>query len=921
MILLCVLVASAFPVSAEREPQTTVRVGCVDIDNFLVTDRNGNVSGYGAEYLEKIAEYTGWQYEYVHGTWNECIEWLRSGKIDLLFPAERTAEREQKFLFSDSACCTDYAALLTAESNQTLYYDDVDSLQGITVGMISGNYLNDLFEEYCTDHELVCKPIYYDTGTQLLKALEQGQVDAIVHGNLNIGSGQKVLLRFDYMPAYFVTHTDGQALMDKLNHALYQINLEDPYFTAQLVEKYYGQASLIPQSFTKEETDYIKTSKPLRVVCDSHNYPFEWYNSQTRRYEGINTDLLQLIAKKSGLTLEFIKTDSLKESWDMMRNGQADLIAGVYSESQLEKEYHLRFSNSYYNEEFAVVGRSADYPSKNSSLKIAIPSSFVSTQRYIESHFSNWVICTTDSVEQCIDMVENKTADLMLANAMQIQATGLLCSSDTLTVFSTLSCSVPVCFGIAEENSELLDSVLNKSILLVSDAERSQIVLQNNVRSPQTFSVRMFIQQKPEWFAVILAFICLLLVSVVLLLSRWRFRVKQARKLEQINKELEAASRAKSEFLSRMSHDMRTPMNAILGLLELSFKEPMTLQLKKNLRQIGETGRFLLDLINDTLDMNKIENKRTELHLEPVLVNHLILVVTDMIFPVAEKKKVAFRLRKTGDLQQTLLVDRVHMQRVLMNLLSNAVKFTPAGGIVVFSTEISEVRPSLVRCKFVVEDTGEGISPEFMPKLFVPFEQEQRAGSLAYGGTGLGLSIVKNLVDLMGGTISVESQLGKGTKAVLTLECQQVKVLAWKKAEKEPTPYMLQGKRVLLCEDDAINTQIVTAILKRQECAVECDTNGQDGVEHFSQSEEYYFDAILMDMCMPIMNGLEAARQIRSLKREDAKNIPIIAMTANAYDDVQNCLDAGMNCQLCKPVNAATLCNTLEEQIKCSLWH
>lgn len=632
-----ICLAAGLPVSSAAE-RRTVRVGCVDIENFLITDDSGSASGYGAEYLDKIQDYTGWECKYVWGTWEECMQWLQDGEIDLLFPAERTEEREKNFIFSTSECCIDYAALLTRSDNTSLYYDDFDSFNGITVGLIEGNYLNDVFMQYCKDNGFSCRLKYFATGNQLLQALQNGTVQAIVNGNLNIGKGQKVLAKFDYMPAYFMMHWKNEDLMQTLNEALYRINLEDPYFTAQLVEKYYGQAASLAKSFTREEISFAQNCATLQVACSVANEPFEAFDDDSSTAQGITVDLLKAIAAKAGLKLEFIPTASQEEALSLVGSGRADLVAGVYIELQARQTENLWVTNAYDEEDCAIISRSGELPTRDDALTVLVPGSLIAIQDYLRSAFPKWNIRMGGTTEKCLSQVENGTADLMIAAALQTQSGGLLKFRDSLTAVSTISCSVPVSIAVSGSQPEILVRILNKSIALLTDKERSQAVLSNNLSYAPPFSFTTFIRQEPVWFAVILVLLCSMTTTLILLFFWIHVRAERTRELQEKNGELRRANNAKTEFLSRISHDMRTPMNGILGLLEISRDEEMTPQVRSLLNQMEESALFLLSLINDTLDMDRIESKKMQLKKEPIQMEHFLSSVEDMINPVAEKK-------------------------------------------------------------------------------------------------------------------------------------------------------------------------------------------------------------------------------------------------------------------------------------------
>lgn len=372
-----------------------------------------------------------------------------------------------------------------------------------------------------------------------------------------------------------------------------------------------------------------------------------------------------------------------------------------------------------------------------------------------------------------------------------------------------------------------------------------------------------------------------------------------------------AASIAKTDFLSRMSHDIRTPINVISGMTELALLERNSEATDEYLQNIQSSGKFLLGLVNDILDMNKVESGNMELHPKPYSGREFETYINAVVRPLCDEKNIHFLME--GDLDSyTLMLDPLRLNQIFFNLLSNAVKFTPRDGHIRMFGQARELEHGKVALDISVSDDGAGMSKEFQKTMFLPFSQEDRTLAQNDTGTGLGLAIVKRLVDLMGGTIRVESAVGKGTTFAVHLEAEAASLTDG--ADLGTTAVgNLAGRRILLCEDHPLNAKIIDRMLAIQSVSVEIAENGQIGVEKFSSASENYFDAILMDIRMPVMNGLEAAQAIRALPgRSDARRVPIIALTANAYDtDVQRCLAAGMNEHLAKPVDTDKLCETL----------
>ncbi len=381
---------------------------------------------------------------------------------------------------------------------------------------------------------------------------------------------------------------------------------------------------------------------------------------------------------------------------------------------------------------------------------------------------------------------------------------------------------------------------------------------------------------------------------------------------------VQKANSVKTDFLARMSHDLRTPMNAVIGLTELAQYETADPKaMEYYISSIHAAGKFLLGLVNDCLDFEKMTANRMELHPAPYTSAAFRQSITTIILPLCEAKQITF-LFSAEEARYTVRMDAIRMEQIFLNLLTNAVKFTREGGKVEFLICHSVRRGETVSCDFIVRDNGIGMSREFQKRMFDPFEQESNEITPQSQGTGLGLAIVKNLIELMHGTIAVKSQKGHGTEFTIHLDMPIVAQAAGEQRQEPAVDVsILDGKRVLLVEDHPLNTQIAKKLLEKKGILVTCAENGKIALETFTQEKPNTFDAILMDVRMPVMDGLKATRAIRALQRADGKTVPILAMTANAFEeDIQATKRAGMNEHLSKPIEPDVLYRTLAAWIK-----
>ena len=380
----------------------------------------------------------------------------------------------------------------------------------------------------------------------------------------------------------------------------------------------------------------------------------------------------------------------------------------------------------------------------------------------------------------------------------------------------------------------------------------------------------------------------------------------------------EKANEAKSIFLAGMSHDLRTPLNGIIGFTEMALKTDNQAEKQDYLQKIKVSGDLLLELVNDTLELSRIESGKLVLKPEPVDGRAFWKSVVTALTPAAAMRNVQLETDASAYPGEIIMVDQLKVKKVFLNIISNAIKYTPAGGHV--KVTVQELKPPVQGCtrRLIVEDDGIGMSPEFMERMFEPFSQEHRPEMANTLGTGLGLTIVKRIVDLMQGSIKVESKLNRGSRFTidLPLEHWEKKKAALKEQQEvqyaQAEQKVLKGKLVLLCEDNYLNAEIATLLLKDKQMRVELAKNGQEGVDKFAASMQGYYDAVLMDLRMPVMDGYEATLAIRQLKRADAASVPIIAMTADAFeDDISHSEQVGMTGYVTKPIMPRVLYQTL----------
>jgi signal transduction histidine kinase/ActR/RegA family two-component response regulator len=398
----------------------------------------------------------------------------------------------------------------------------------------------------------------------------------------------------------------------------------------------------------------------------------------------------------------------------------------------------------------------------------------------------------------------------------------------------------------------------------------------------------------------------------------YRHQQQEVERERELRVQADAANQAKSDFLSSVSHDMRTPLNAVLGYAGIAKRDADIADVKGYLDKIERAGSVLKQLVEDTLDLNRISTGEVSLKKAPVDANEILQDLLATIKPAMDEKHITLIYDTSACPMAAVNVNADRLREILLNLLNNAMKYTDEGGMVTLRIERLSTEDSVAHDRITVADTGIGMSGEFLPKIFEPFSQERTERNADVGGSGLGLAVTKRLVELMGGTIEVQSQLDKGSTFTIHIDFELVPKKKEKPlSEKEPDAYGLSGRKALLVEDNEMNSEIMKMLLGRAGMDVVCAYNGKEALTMFEASEMGEYNVVLMDLRMPVMDGYEATRCIRALGRPDAENVPIIAVTANAFDeDIRTCLDVGMNAHVSKPVNPTALLATIADYVR-----
>ena len=670
----------------------------------------------------------------------------------------------------------------------------------------------------------------------------------------------------------------------------------------------YTRHALLSQ-LTNEELAYIHSNPEIKIAAEPINYPATFYNTYENEWQGIAFDLLKEVTRLTGLTFSVINdtnTDWLL-MYNMLDSGEASMFSGV----KRSKDYEDRLlwtKNVMYSDKYALISRT-DMPfiSINEILYMRV-GLFKDTvyneifNKWFPNHPNTVILETLDAGKDAL--IHNEVDLLMSSQYRLLYLTNFLEQVD-YKVNVLFNHPFDSRFGFGK-NEEILCSIIDKSLRFINTEKIADQWLH------RSFDYRIKIEQSQRNFLLGATALIFMLILIFFLLIR---KSSEGKRLEQLvgertaqliesKKEAEDANRAKSVFLANMSHEIRTPLNAVIGMTAIG-RETNNLERKDQcMSKVEEASKHLLGILNDILDMSKIQ--ANQFKLSPVQFNFsdMLRRIANVSDFHANEKRQKLTVDIDSAIPANLIGDDQRLAQVVMNLLGNAVKFTPEDGSICLDARLLGEKDSLCTIQISVSDTGIGISPEQQTHLFMSFHQAESSTTRKFGGTGLGLSISKNIVEMMGGSIRVESEIGKGATFIFTVKLQRgTEIVQNETEEKQSTDGLFKGRHILLVEDVEINREIVLALLEPTLLDIDCAENGNQAIHMFEKAPDKY-DAILMDLQMPEKDGYEATYHIRAMDVPKARTIPIIAMTANVFrEDIERCLDTGMNDHIAKPLN------------------
>ena len=913
----------------EKQPQT-IRVGSFE-DTFNYVDKNGVRRGYGYELMQALAGYTGWKFEYVKCDWSNCFDKLENGEIDIMGDISYTDERAQKMLFPDEPMGEEKYILYADLSDTDIGMSDFKSLDGKRVGVLMGTEPEIMLTEWENKNGIHTEHVNVNNDDDVEKKLANHEIDCFVSLEESIWSEQGIssVTTIGKSGIYFAINKERSDIKTKMDHAMRQLEQDSPFFKADLYKKYFTLD--YKQSLTGKEKSWVEEHGGIKIGFLNNDQAIFSMDEETGKLTGMLAEYISYAKDCLGnQTLEFniCEYDDYNEMLQALQNHEIDMIFYASRNPDLAEKKGYTLTNTAWTYSLMAV-TDEKYFNEDKSYTVAVPKEQEALKQHIAFNYPRWKLVDYDSFADAADMVMNEKADCFLMGTSQ----ALKYDNERDFKSVPLTKTMEACFAVREGEGILL-SILNKTLKdMPSDMLTSALAIYDSTADKVTFYD--FVKDNMLAFFVTAGVFVITIIGIILVLLQKARKAEAVAKLaandtQKLNDKLEIAlkkaedaSLAKTRFLNNMSHDIRTPMNAILGyaqLMEDNLKGKNLPETSEYLKKLQQSGNLLLSIINNVLDMAQIESGRMEIDENYGRIEDIRQTLFEIFGDEAKKKNLVLQYTINVE-HENILTDTTKVKEIFVNILSNAIKYTSSGGSVKVSVDelpCDEDGYMMVRTR--VSDTGIGMSQEYLTNIFEAFTREQNTTKSKIAGTGLGMSIVKKYVDLLGGTINVESELGKGSTFTVTLKHRIADESYYVKKYIEESgtgSEILEGRNILLAEDNDLNAEIAEAILESAGLKIERVEDGIQCVNRIEKMPADTYDMILMDIQMPQMDGYKATQAIRNLPDEDKASIPIVAMTANAFEeDKRDAIAAGMNGHIAKPIQVDKLLSTLSEVIR-----
>ena len=925
LVLLMLLVIPVFVYASEiksdgnttqamEEENKTVRVGYFPYANFQEGGYGEHKQGAGYEYLQKISYITGWKYEYVYGSFKECLDMLADGEIDLLGSVSYTPERAESIDFSTYAAGTERYWIYTRKDHTDLMDGDSKQMNGCRIGVADGSYQKELLEKWLDSNQIQAEVVICKGYDEMIEKLDADELDALVVPALSVNSDFIAIANIGASDCYFGVSKSRPDLLKELNSALEEINNTETDYSSKLYARYEGKA-VINYALNKEEKQWLDAHEnTIRVGYLKDNLPF--CGEENGKLTGILGTVLDTVQEKYKITIKAVPCSTGVEMNEALQSGKIDIAGPIIQDFYTQEQFQVVLTDEIIDITPVVIYKGNEYT--NSLSTIAATETSLYSKLMVSLLFPEAEIKQYDTQEECLEAVANGKVGATVIPSTKINLLNESPLTKSLS-FAEMAKRQELGMFTTRENRRAA-TIINKAIEQSSNVLNGVVLAQNSVSEK-----KMTLQDVLAEYAGLAVGVSSVIIFVLLLLV-YSLSVSRKKQMEALKEaqDANAANIAKTTFLNHMSHDIRTPMNAIVGFTDIAMKKKPDKEVENCLKKIRQSSEYLMTLINDVLDISRIESGKLEYKPVPVDLRDMINTVLSIARGYIENRDLNLYVSREELKTPYVMADELRIREVLLNIISNAIKFTKDGGTISFSAENAPGNDEHhIIVRYRISDTGIGMSEEFMDRIFEEFSQENNGARTSYKGTGLGMTIAKRYLDLMGGKIEVSSRQGIGSTFTVEIPLLITDHILYQKEDKSKKDKSkkerdLHGLHVLLAEDNDLNAEIAVSLLEEQGMIVTRTADGKSALAQFCNTAPGTFDLILMDIMMPKMNGYDTTKAIRNLPdRPDGKKIPIIAMTANAFaEDIQAALNAGMDDHVAKPIDMSILISVITKYIE-----
>lgn len=894
---------------AMEKENKTVRVGYFPYANFQEGGYGEHKQGAGYEYLQKISYITGWKYEYVYGSFKECLDMLADGEIDILGSVSYTPERAEAISFSDYAEGTERYWIYTRENHLNLTDGDLKQLNGCRIGVEDGSYQKKFLEKWLDSNQLHAEIVVCKGYDEIIKKQDADELDAFVIPALSVDSDFIAIANIGVSDCYFGVSKSRPDLLKELNSALEEINNTKTDYSSKLYARYEEKAA-INYALNMEEKQWLAAHEnTIRVGYLKDNLPF--CGEEDGKLTGILGTVLETVQKKYEITIKAVPCSTGIQMNEALQAGEIDIAGPIIQDFYTQEQFQVVLTDKIFDITPVVIYKGNDYSSSLSA--IAATETSLYSELMVSLLFPDAEIKQYDTQEECLEAVANGKVGATVIPSSKIN---LLNESSLTKSLSFAEMAKRQELGMfTTRGNRRAATIINKAIDQSSDILNGVVLALNSVSEKKMTLQDVLAEYAGFVIGVSFAIIFVLLLLVYSLLASRKKQMEALKEAQNAN----AANIAKTTFLNHMSHDIRTPMNAIVGFTDIALKLKPDREVENYLKKIRQSSEYLMTLMNDVLDISRIESGKLEYKPVPVDLGDMVNTVLSIARGYAENRDLIFTVSTEKLKNPYVMADELRIREVLLNIIGNAVKFTKDGGTISFAAESRPGKDEQhIIVRFRISDTGIGMSEEFQTRIFDEFSQENNGARTSYKGTGLGMAIAKRYVDLMGGKIEVSSRQGVGSTFTVEIPLLIAEHVPAEKKEKLRNDIDVRGLHVLLAEDNDLNAEIAVTLLEEKGMIVTRAADGKSALTQFCNTAPGTFELILMDIMMPEMNGYETTKAIRNMPdRPDGKKIPIIAMTANAFaEDIRAALDAGMDGHVAKPVDMGVLLSVITKHVK-----